>query len=267
MKNGLLILFLLLGNHLVFAQNGHFYIPFKQGDLWSVADEKGDILFNPKYEETFPSTFSLIRFRHGEKFGFINPKGDVIIKPIYDKATDYYYFGEKPHSYVTLGDSTFYIDLNGQHISPIFGCDGSYSNMPNGLSVFKVNGKFGLMSMHGDTLSKPIFNQIINYNDGSFVVAQNVEMQFGLIDWKGDIIFPFTLDSVKYDHYNFRYTFYRIYEGKLCGIVDIDGRVQIQPKYESLEFYPHFKKGLCFKAKKGDEILGYVYEGKEYWKK
>lgn len=266
MKNVLYILLLLIGTNIGFGQNGHFYIPFKQGDLWSVADEKGDILFNPKFEETFPSTFNFIRFRNGKKFGFINPKGDVIIKPIYDKATDYYDFGGKTHSYVTLGDSAFYIDLNGEHISPIFGCGGSFSNMPNGLGVFKVNGKFGLISMNGDTLTKPTFNQITNYNNGTFVVAQNFEKQFGLIDWKGDTIFPFTLDSVNYE-YNIQCTFYRIYEGELSGIVDIDGRVLIKPKYESLVFYPDFKKGLCYKVKKGDEVLGYVYQGKEYWNK
>lgn len=267
MKNGIFILFLFVSTNLAFGQNGEFYIPFKQGNLWSVADKKGEILFNPKYDETFPSTFNLIKFRQGDKFGFINPKGDVIIKPIYDKATDYYYIGGKSHSYVTLGDSTFYIDLNGEHISPIFGCGGSFSNMPNGLNVFKENGKFGLMSMHGDTLAKPIFNQIINYNDGAFVVAQNVEMKFGLLDWKGDTIFPFTLDSVKYDRYNIQNTFYRIYEGKLIGIVDLGGRIQVQPKYENLEFYPNFKRGLCFRALIGDYVLGYVYEGREYWKK
>lgn len=252
---------------MTFGQNGDYFIPYKQGELWSISDKNSEVLFEPKFQETFPSTVNLVKFRQGTKFGFINLKGDVIIEPIYDMATDFQYFGGKTHSYVTLGETTFYIDLKGSKITPIYGCGGSFSNMPNGLNVFKINGRFGLLSIYGDTLAKPIFNQIINYNDGGVVVAQNIEMKFGLLDWKGDTVYPFNLDSVRYDRFNIRNTFYRIYQGRLNGIVDLGGRVQIQPKYESLEFYPDFRKGLCFKAKEGDYILGYVYEGKEYWKK
>ena len=267
MKYGFFIIIQLSIFSMSFGQEQKYYIPFKQGNLWSIADKNGAIQFEPRFEETFPSTFSRIKIRQGDKFGFINPKGAVIIDPIYEKATDYYYYGGKSHSYVTLNDSSFYVDLDGNKTIPIFGCGGSSSNMPNGLNIFKVNGNYGLLSIHGDTLAKPVFTDIRNYNDGNFVVAQNSKMKYGLIDSKGDTIYPFTLDSVKYERYNTRNTYYRIYDGNLTGVVDLIGQVQVDPQYEGLEFYPHFEKGLCFKAKKGDLILGYVYKRKEYWRK
>lgn len=178
----------------VFAQNPDMYIPYRVGEKWTMANSSGKILFEPKFEETFPSTTNRIKYKQGENFGFINPKGEIVIKPIYSKVSDFYTFGGKTHSYVTLKDSSFFIDTIGKPITPIYGCGGVHSNRPNGLRVFEIQGKYGLIASRGDTVVQPTLKKIINYNDGKCVIAQDFNFKYGILSSRGDTIYSFSLD-------------------------------------------------------------------------
>ena len=265
MKSAWTLLILILISYFSFGQESMLFMPFRDGKKWSVAIENGDVLFEPKFEETYPSVTNRIRFKQNGKFGFINPKGDIVIEAIYPEATDFYYFGGKPHAYVTKKDSTFYIGLDGNPIRPIIGCGGVISNSPNAMYVFKVNEKYGVITLRKDTIIKPIFKHIKNYDDGNFVVAQDFTDTYGILNCLGDTIYTFTLDSVVKDRTNIRAPVYKLYENGKVGVLDRAGELQVLPKYDEVKPY-RSTSVFCFQAFKKGKFLGYIYKGKTFWK-
>ncbi len=264
MKTAWTLLTLILISHLSFGQEDMLFMPYRDGKKWSVATENGDVLFKPKFEETYPSITNRIRFKQNGKYGFTNQNGDIIIKAIYQEATDFYYFGGIIHAYVTKNDSTVSISLDGNPIKAKVGCGGVISNSPNGLFVFKVNEKYGVIALGNDTIIQPIFKHIKNYDDGYFVVAQDFTDAYGILNSLGDTIYAFTLDSIAKDRTNIRAPVYKIYENGKVGIMDRAGELQALPKYEDVKPY-RSTSVFCFQAFKNGKLLGYIYKGRTFW--
>lgn len=263
MKKAFTILFLILGLTSVYSQSDTYLIPFRKGKKWSIAKEDGTILFKPKYQQTYPSMTSRIRFCKKNKYGFLDLKGKTVIKPIYEQATDYYVYGGQTHSFVSIRDTSFYIDKLGITIQPINGCGEAINNYLNGIIIFENEGKFGL-KVRGDTVINAILKSVKNYYNGVFVIAQNFENKFGLVHENGEIIYDFKLDSVVYDRSNNRYPIYKIYEKGKVGFITPYGIIHALPKYDDIK--PIYFKGLytCIAYING-EMKGYVYKQREFW--
>lgn len=265
MKTTLFIIIQSLFTTLVLSQSNQVYIPYKKGALWSLANTNGEVLFPPKFDETFPSNCNLIRFRKGQLYGFITPLGKIVIDPIYQEAKDFNGLDVKKTAYVTLNDTSFFIDSSGTTITPIYRCGGDYSNISNGLQVYQVNGLYGIQSLRGDTLAKPIYKSITNDHNSLFVIAQNNSNMVGLIDWKGDIIHPFNLDSVVYDQSDYHLRYYKVFKKNKVGAVSLDGQILAEPKYDKLVPYQNHTIQLCFKTYIGETFMGYVFQKNEFW--
>ena len=247
------------------AQESVVYIPYTDGKKWSVADRNGQVQFKPKFEETFPSSRNRIRFRENNKYGFINPSGEIVIPPIYKKATDFDYFGGILFSYVSKADSTFYIDMDGNPIVPKYGCGGVISNNPNGLYVFKEDSMYGVIALGNDTVIKPTYKFIKNYNNGAFVFAQNFKDKYGVLNYLGDTLYGFSLDSVIYDRTYIRSPVFKVYENNRVGVIDRDGVLQANPQYDAVK--PYVTGSLmCYQVFRKGTLIGYIYEQREYWK-
>ena len=264
MKNLIIILIFSGIAFSIMGQDQPIYIPFRIDNKWCLADQSGEKLFEPKFEQTYPAKASRIRFRKGKKFGFINSKGEVIIKPIYSEASDFFPYGKTEINQVTFKGSTYYIDKNGNPIEPVAGCGQGRMNRSNLMRTFEVDGKFGVLDLVGDTLIPPKFNKIMNYQDGEFVIAQDFNLKQGIIGSTGDTLYQFSLDSVVY---NSNRGYYKIYESGLVGIIDIQGNIQAFPIYENLSLYGIYSiyGTLIFYTENENEIIGYIHNGIEFW--
>lgn len=238
------------------------YIPFRQGKLWCLANEKGEILFEPKFEELFPSTSKLVRFRKGDKYGFIDTNGDIVLEPIFTKASDFDFQGAS----VTIGDSTFYINQNGDQIFPLGYCGGIMGINANPHVIFENNGRFGSKTYWGDTVLKAEYLQIKRYYSSTFIAAQHTNYKFSIVDKTGKTIIPAELDSVAYYYEKSHHGFYKIYQDGNEGAVTGNGTIILEPKYYFIDLYINTDKMSFFRVFKEDRLLGYFYGGKEYWR-
>ncbi len=245
------------------GQSSTVYIPYREGNKWAIANSAGEVLFSPGFREIFPAHTALIRFRKGKKYGYINPYGEVVIKPIYKKAGDFTYYGNELKAPVTRRKSSYYIDIDGEKADVQMGC-ATYSNMDSGYRPFKMDGKVGLLGIHGDTIFQPLFKNIKDYHNGPLVIAENFDLKFGILRPPSDTIYSFDLDSVNYDFAYTPWHYYRIYNEGMVGVVDLYGKIQAKPKYDKLELYG---RGIltCFMAHRNGKKIGYVYQGKEFW--
>jgi len=265
MKNLLYILIFSLISPIIIGQTNSIYIPYRIKNKWGLATSNSQVLFKPKFEKTFPSTYDRIRFAKNGKYGFINPNGDVIIKPIYIKATDYYYFGGKLHAEVTTSDSIFFIDINGDPIQPVYGCGGSHGTTQYLITKIKVNDSVGTVSWSGDTMIQPIYKQIKSFNFGRFLVVQSFDLKYGVLNFKGDTIHEFNLDSINISN-DQRNPLYYIYRNGKMGAIDSNGALQANPNYDKITTYTTTSKMRFYIAIRDEKKLGYVYKGKEFWK-
>ena len=94
--------------------------------------------------------------------------------------------------------------------------------------------------------------------------AQDFNQKYGILDYKGDTIYGFSLDSVRSDETYSRARIYKIYEKGKVGVIGRAGIVEAQPKYDEIK--PYLIEGLlCFVAFKKGKLLGYIYNRKEFW--
>jgi hypothetical protein len=263
MKNLLYILIFSLISPIIIGQTNPIYIPYRIKNKWGLATSDSQVLFKPKFEKTFPSTYDKIRFEKNGKYGFINPNGDVVIKPIYLKATDYY-FGGVLYAEVTTSDSTYLIDINGQPIQPVFFCRGSQGTAQYIVKKIKVNDSVGTISFSGDTIIRPIYKQIKSFDFGRYLAVQSFNLKYGVLNFKGDTIHEFNLDSVNISN-DQKKPLYYIYQNGKMGVIDSNGTLQANPYYDKIATYTTTSKMRFYIAFRDEKKLGYVYEGKEFW--
>jgi hypothetical protein len=250
---------------MVNAQYPELYIPYRSGKKWGVANKDGKIIINPKFEKTFPARTNRIRFKKKDRYGYLNLKGKVAIKPTYTKANDFIVdFEPKPVAVVFEGDSSTVIDTNGNNSFISVGCLGALTNEPNGLHIIHKNGKYGIVDYKNDTLFQAVFKHILNPNDGPLIAVQNFEDYYALLSIEGDTIYPFRLNKIDFVQGDYSYSYFKIIENGKMGIIDMNGKMLIEPKYDFVKPYK-FDRQTLFSVWNNKKELGFNYNGIEFW--
>ena len=235
------------------AENGKF----------GLIDKTGKVVVEPKFDDmgiAFKDGAIVVgEMKYGRmKYGYVDKNGKTIIPPRYDEVRS---FSDGLAS-VRIGDKWSVIDKSGATVSrlnfnyPLKFTEGLASVKFNGLYGFtdkdaniviepkfelaslfseglaavKSGGKWGFIDKSGNFAIEPRFDEVNKFKEERAVVR--VGELWGIIDKSG----KFILEPQKFD-----YIFDEFYGGMLnfkvnrkSGCLDIDGKVAIEPKFDSI---------------------------------
>lgn len=232
------------------------YFILKQNDLYGVIDRKGTTIIVPEYNE--------IKIPNPEKGLFVCYQGE-----------NTKILNEKKEEILTQ-----YSEVQPIRLKNIT------SDLMYEKSVLKYakDGKYGLVSLEGKTITKPIYDEIdsLSYKEGELLVKQNEK--YGVINILGSKIVEIQYDKIEVDGYytdenRYRYAGYivsnKTSEGYRYGYLNYKGKEILKLEYNDIsrvaeiEDYNNSylvcaKNGQYGIYKNGEQILENGYQSIRY---
>lgn len=202
-----------------------------------------------KYEIEAINQYNYFVLRTNDEFGVIDRTGNIIIEAKYDdvkipnpeKAIFVCYEGEETK---ILNEHNEEILTNYNDVLPI-----QLKNITSDLmyekSVFKYqeNGKFGLISLDGKKITKPIYDSIegLSYKEGELLIKK--DGKYGVINIKGKTLIKNEYDQINVDGYYNMENGYRsagyivsntTNEGYRYGYINNKGKKLLETEYNQL---------------------------------
>lgn len=202
-----------------------------------------------KYEIEAINQYNYFVLRTNDEFGVIDRTGNIIIEAKYDdvkipnpeKAIFVCYEGEETK---ILNEHNEEILTNYNDVLPI-----QLKNITSDLmyekSVFKYqeNGKFGLISLEGKKITKPIYDSIegLSYKEGELLIKK--DGKYGVINIKGKTLIKNEYDQINVDGYYNMENGYRsagyivsntTNEGYRYGYINNKGKKLLETEYNQL---------------------------------
>lgn len=198
------------------------------------------------------------------KIGYLNIKGQIVVEPKFNMGSEFY------DDYANVIKDSLYGYVNK---------DGKETYLENYTDVFfyygntgiaKKNGKYGLINRKEDSLTEFKYTMVSNFGFDHFK-CQTENKKSHILDSNGNVIFNRSLKFDIQSHYFdkdsiiiFRETIDR---KKLNGLVSIDEKVIIQPKYENIYFINDSElyvvknnKKFGFIDKSGKVVIPLIYD-------
>lgn len=231
------------------------------------------------------------------KYGVIDKSGNIVIEPTYEAVQipnpskpvficiRSYNQENKEYDTVVYDDQNQELLVNYSNVQAI-PINTNIETIPYEKSVvtYKKDGKYGLVSLEGKEITKPIYDEItsMNYKEGTFLVKQ--EEKAGVINMKGTVIIDNEYETIASDNYYNETTknkttgfivSKKTQEGYRYGYIDYRGRTILEPEYTELErvnevnsqkdlYFIAFKDGQAGLLKNKKIILNYEYEDISY---
>lgn len=171
-----------------------------QNDRWGLSDFAGRIITQPEYQNVLDKLYfnaGLGKIQKGNKVGLINEKGKIVLPPTFDRADAF----------------------------------------KEGFVLLQLNFKMGLADAAGKVVLEPQFRTIMPIGNGLARFAGQ-DGKYGLLDLRGRILIPARFSRIE----DFKNGFARVCTGScerntgaFWGIINRNGEVLIEPRYESLE--------------------------------
>ena len=209
-----------------------------------------------KYEVEKISEYKYFSFYQDGKVGIIDIKGDIVISPNYyniqipnpskpvfvciydynieDGSYSTKVCGEKEEEIITGFDKVEAISISG-----------TVHNIPFEKEVlkYKKDGKFGLISLDGKEITKPIYDDIqsLKYKEGQILVKK--DGKFGVINQKGQNLIPIKYDDITGDGFYTEEKGYTLsgyivciktQDGYRYGYINYTGKVLLDTKYSEI---------------------------------
>ncbi|MBS1681455.1 MAG: WG repeat-containing protein [Bacteroidetes bacterium] len=120
----------------------------------------------------------------------------------------------------------------------------SVGEFHEGLAAIKLISKWGFVNIEDRVVINPNYDSPANFTSGVAVVSRN--NQVGLIEKNGKVIL-----ALRYDKIIRQTNTFKLISNKLQGLADETGRVQIEPRYDSLTVGGNEKLIACRDGKCG----------------
>ena len=232
-----------------------------------------------------------------DRYGVIDRQGNIIVEPIYDivqipnPSKDVfvcmydYSIEEKEYKVKVFNKESEQIYKEYANIQGIQ-TETTYDGIPYEKSVlkYKANGKYGLLSIDGKEITKPVYDQIsaITYKEGMLLVKQGE--QSGVINMNGKQVIPVEYESITADNYYNKDSLYqkagfivskKNEDGYRYGYIDYKGKKIIDTQYTEIErvvnskddkniYLVALKDGQAGLLKNKKVLLNYEYEDISY---
>lgn len=232
-----------------------------------------------------------------DRYGVIDREGNIIVEPIYDivqipnPSKDVfvcmydYSIEEKAYKVKVFnkkGEEIYGEYANVQGIQT----ETTYDGIPYEKSIlkYKANGKYGLLSIDGKEITKPIYDQIsaISYKEGMLLVKQ--DEKYGVINMNGKQVIPAEYESITADNYYNQDSLYKKAgfivskkndDGYRYGYINYKGKKIADTEYSEIErvadsnddknvYLVALKDGQAGLLKNKKLLLNYEYEDISY---
>lgn len=251
---------------------------YSNGDRCGYLSEEGDRITSCLYEEAMPFSEGLACVRLDGKYGYIGKDGETMLPFIYDQASSF----REGVAYFSIGEKYGLIDPEGNVVLELTDCD-SISSYREGLAYFSVDGRYGYMNKNGDTIVDPIYDDAGYFHDGIAIVIKNglggVIGKDGtvilppeyiavrilgscILAQKGDRLFFYDtggneISSAPGNQFSEMDGIYYISIDNKTGFADEDGRIILEPVYESIRPIPARELVMVQNEEGGYGILDY----------
>ena len=217
--------------------------------LWGFYNHKGEKNQEPLFQNFRYAGKNKIIVQQNGKWGLINDKGNILIEFKYkwvDHVSDRHFrtWNMPVWSVISKDNKVLFA--------------GAYDNLKysgDGLYVYSVIGKKGLLSKDGSLISNAVYEEIGNFKHG---LVKAKKEKYGVLDVTNKFIIPFLYDDLIIDSLYIRVMKkIRGDDGEVTekwGLFDHRGNELIKPKYAYLNEY---SEGLIA-AKREEKTWGYI---------
>jgi hypothetical protein len=195
-------------------------------------------LIPPKYDEIQDFKDGLAKVRLGDKYGFIDENGIEITSIKYDEIQNFY----EGLASVRVGDKWGFIDESCKEAIPLkYDGVGSFSD---GLCFVRINNNEFFIDNKGiEAIKLTDFSTYYPFSEGYATIIKSSDdfstIKYGIIDKKGDIVFPCNFDYISYyEDGNFIISYNNTAEQfkstgiyTRSGIIDVNGNIILQAEY------------------------------------
>lgn len=198
------------------------------------------------------------------KIGYLNTKGEVIIEPKFNMGSEFYgnyanIIKDSLYGYVSKDGEETYFD-NYTDVFFYYGNTG----------IAKKNGKYGLINRNGDSLTEFRYTMISNFGFDHYK-CQTENKKSHILNSVGKIVFneklEFDIQSHYFDKDSILVYQELIDERKLNGLVNIDGEIIIEPRYQKIYFIDDDELYIVKKDNRygfinrlGNEVIPIIYD-------
>ena len=213
--------------------------PVAHENLWGYIDAAGELVIRPTYTYAaeFHDGFAQVLVK--ERWGYIDTNGTLVIAPQFEQADR---FAEGLARVVldsSVSEFPGYIDRSGKMVLRTENAE-YLGNFSEGLAAISVNGKFGYIDHHGNTVIEPQFDVATGYKSGLARVAMRDgdNYRWGFIDKAGKVVIPLQFEDAS----DFSEGLAGVHAGELAGFIDPSGNFVIPPQFE---YVGDFKEGTA----------------------
>ncbi len=205
-------------------QNNYKY--FEKNGKWGYADEKGNVLIQPKYDEAYPTIVrGLANVKLNDKWGIIDTLGAIVVPVEYEEL------GQLEGGRISFKKNGQYgfLDASGKIVVPAH-YDAVHFFF-NGLAPVQKNGAWGYINPDGDMVIQPRFDNIQGYMEGLAPVQQNGA--WGFVDANDDLVIPCTYQQVN----PFMGGLASVMVNGKWGYINTANEMVIQPQFQNADFF------------------------------
>lgn len=235
------------------------YIPFKENkdDRWGLIDMNGKIIIANEWEnEPSIAVEGIVRVKNKDGlYEFYTAEEKT--KKIGDEYKTATLFYEGLAAVSKENSQVFYIDKKGSTVFELKEADNqpveAAGSFAEGLACFQTDkGKWGFINKSGNVVIKPIYNKVLNFNEGLASVELNVYkdkdslvqvVKRGFIDKNGREVIKLKSD-ILYSSISNGLIGYSDNNGTEWGFIDKNGEKKIKPSKDFKQIFP-FKEGYA----------------------
>ena len=233
---------------------------------YALMDEKGEWIFEPKYESCSGVWDGYALVQSNGKYGYIDCDGNMAIDPQFDDADVF----RNGLAAVAVGTKYGFIDTNGNYvINPQFDKPEYFSlfsfDSKNNLAASK-NKKAGLVNAAGTVIIPFEYDYVVNINSEDEIIGYTAINNFK------STFFDVNGKQISNDYFDYASPFYLgdglyvIKKDDKYGYMDMNGEIVIKPQYE---FASRFENGMaCVELnneygcidKQGNTVIEYQFD-------
>jgi len=157
--------------------------PAIEDGKWGYVDRKRTIVIPFQFEHAQPFENGMAMVALNKKTFFINRQGQRIT-PLFDWAFDFH----DDLAAVGVGDKVGYIRRDGSYAIPPINHSASGIDFAEGLVAVRVKGKVGFMDRTGKIVIQPKYDDVFPFSDG--LAPVQLAGKWGYVDKKGNLTLP-----------------------------------------------------------------------------
>ena len=232
-------------NSLIYRENRAVF--FKD-EKYGYLDETGKEVIPARFQKAELFRNGLAAVKENDKWGYIDSSGEYVIQPQYDDADSFF----ANVAEVKQNGESLIINKNGevkqQGISIYDPYRSEECQQEGRMVICNENDKYGYMSVDGELIVEPKFNEAYPFSDGValVLVAQpegSTNTDYGYIDPEGNYVLEPQYYLAK--NFNDGYAYVNV-DSTTQGFIDKQGNIANSKSVDTYDFEGVFHDGLAF---------------------